>query len=697
MFYNLSRTTPPYFSKNRLSFESSLKTTSNGSLEDHPTETISIVQKTNNTSREHFNKACGQILSKLQSTSPRGLEERKILKKDTTLIKICGTKEYWISLKDLESQSKFFERMFAYNWKESTTHELKIEHEKGKDSNEADQFIQCLENRSSQCINEKNYQELLSLAHRYEVPWLVNDCEQFLISNLTVDNVLSAIKDIAEPYCLSKLSRACFIYLFNSRKQCLLDADFMKEMQTLDEKLRLVELKILTQIHRHYVLISKNPSYLFDVTIDGRTFERDLKPLMQIFSGESINKPSINLRITGLSSLPSLAEFLKSNPKLASLELKYSGKLEEADVIQVAALLKEHKIVTDLNLNYTNLGDAGVTQIAEALKENKTLTRLNIGSNDIRDVTPIAAMLKENKTLTTLDLRGNRIEDAGVTQIAEALKENKTLTTLDLVNNRIGGAGAILIAAILKENKTLTSLHLRGNQIEDEGITQIAAALETNKTLRRLDLGVTLEGTGAIQIAAALKENKTLTSLDFSFNIIGDAGAIPIADALKKNTTLTELNLGRNKIGDEGAIQIAAVLKENKTLTNLNLAGNYIRDKGVTRISEALKENTTVRNLDLNQNKIGDAGAIQLGEALKKNNTLTTLDLQFNKIGDIGATLIMEARKENTTLTSLDLCCNHFDHKKIGNIPDSEIKAALLLINLKQMLNNFLSLISTVE
>src|ERR1700722_16936960 len=168
MFANLSRESSHYFSR-RLNIP---KNTQDGFRGNSSTEALTVTQKADVTTRECFNNR--------DFLSPHCSGEKQVLKNDKTLIKICGAKEHWISACVLGSQSEVFKRMFSRDWKESQNHELKIETGETENSEIINQFIQCLETRKSQCINEENFQGLLSLAYTYEVSWLVKDCEQFI-------------------------------------------------------------------------------------------------------------------------------------------------------------------------------------------------------------------------------------------------------------------------------------------------------------------------------------------------------------------------------------------------------------------------------------------------------------------------------------------------------------------------------------
>jgi Ran GTPase-activating protein (RanGAP) involved in mRNA processing and transport len=654
----LSSTTPYCASNEKSEIENSPNKIPNISAGDSSTDVLTATQKTAIITTEHFDKNAISNTSEKCNWS----EEKPIVKNNTSLIKICGTQDFWVSADDLLEQSAFFKNMFLRNWKENITRELIIEGKTGN-STVKDQFIQCLVTRTSECLNEGNFQELLILADKYEVLWLVKDCEQFIISNLTFENVLSVIKDIAEPYNLPELLDHCFYYLTCNNNSLGEDPDFMKEIQALGKELQLVELKIIASQVLRGCMSLRNP-YIFDITMQGRVFEYHTNDLIEILSGKSSNKFSVNLTIQSLCTdrwgFLAIAKFLKGNPKLETLQLtgRDMGGISNEETIEMVSALKENNRLISLSLNY-KLYDQDAAMIAAVLQENKTLTSLNLAGSKIKDAgaTAIAEALKGNKTLTEIYFNNSAIGDAGAIQIGIALKENDALTKLVLSGNKIGAAGVTQIAEALKGNKTLTELNLNYNDtIGTAGAVQIAKALKENRTLTSLYLnGGNIKNAGAAQIAAALKENKTLTILDLNFNRIGDNGIVSIAAALHENKALTRLNLKQKEIKDKGAIHMAAALKKNKTLTNLDVSCTTIGNKGAMYIAAALKKNTTLISLNLSNTEIGNEGVMYIAAELKKNTTLTSLNLSETKIGEGSSSYILAALKANTTLTNLDI------------------------------------------
>ena len=103
-----------------------------------------------------------------------------------------------------------------------------------------------------------------------------------------------------------------------------------------------------------------------------------------------------------------------------------------------------------------------------------------------KQVLSLAEALRTNSTLTQLYLQYNQIGDTGVGAIAESLKVNSTLTQLDLESNQIGDTGGGAIAESLKVNSTLTKLYLGSNQIENEIEETIYEEIKINQAQQQL-------------------------------------------------------------------------------------------------------------------------------------------------------------------------------------------------------------------
>ena len=71
-------------------------------------------------------------------------------------------------------------------------------------------------------------------------------------------------------------------------------------------------------------------------------------------------------------------------------------------------------------------------------------------------------------TVTEVDLQWQEIGDAGATQLADALGTNTSVEKLYLYGNSIGEAGATQLADALGTNTSVEKLWLNGNSIGNE-------------------------------------------------------------------------------------------------------------------------------------------------------------------------------------------------------------------------------------
>ncbi|KAF9176569.1 hypothetical protein BGZ50_000303 [Haplosporangium sp. Z 11] len=104
-----------------------------------------------------------------------------------------------------------------------------------------------------------------------------------------------------------------------------------------------------------------------------------------------------------------------------------------------------------LSLKIVMIGRNELGILAETLKTNTTLTTLDLGNNSIKDsgAVVLSEALKTNLTLTILDLGINSIGNNGAVALSEALKTNSTLTTLNLEGNSVGVNGVLALSEAL--------------------------------------------------------------------------------------------------------------------------------------------------------------------------------------------------------------------------------------------------------
>jgi Ran GTPase-activating protein (RanGAP) involved in mRNA processing and transport len=181
----------------------------------------------------------------------------------------------------------------------------------------------------------------------------------------------------------------------------------------------------------------------------------------------------------------------------------------------IAEALKVNKSLTNLDLQFNNIGEqgaAGVRAIAGALMVNTSLTSLNLSYIEIgRTYLRKEDILSLSLSLENVYSEAQPFCPGGIV-IAQALKVNASLTALNLRGNQMGAKEGIVFAEALKVNTSLTNLDLQGNNIGAEGGTAIAKALTVNTSLTHLKVNTTVdtsvEGSG-VNISA--KADRAIT------------------------------------------------------------------------------------------------------------------------------------------------------------------------------------------
>ena len=297
-------------------------------------------------------------------------------------------------------------------------------------------------------------------------------------------------------------------------------------------------------------------------------------------------------------------------------------------------LLNSNANLKSLELRDCNLGDSGVYCIAEFLKKNKSLATLDLSGNTIEDVDAAKSLGKAVKNhselsfvnLSKCDLvrRGTHTWRGGVLQrivhtdvLAAIIDGCKGLKSLVLDKNgmQVGDDGAIShVADLIRNNTSLTILSLEANEIGDTNAMILYKAMKSSK-LRQLCLSET-----KIKIpflVRSKKATKYLTHLDLSGYDSSSGFAAGIYRFL-------------NAIKAEGGKLIASYLKRNPPLIDLSLMGNRINSSAGILIAKSLKKNSNLQYLNLKKNVLTDTCIPAFAKALKRNSTLQTLDISYN-------------------------------------------------------------------
>lgn len=269
-------------------------------------------------------------------------------------------------------------------------------------------------------------------------------------------------------------------------------------------------------------------------------------PFLRILTEE---EASVSLEIRSLEQAKEVAEAIRSNPRLKTLNLSRSSFGSTEHVAAVAAGLRGSS-VTCLKLRCFDVGDAGVSAVAAVLGES---------------------------SIQHLDLGVTGMGDAGAQALAEALPSS-SVTCLDLsIFNHIGEAGAQTLAEALKSS-SVTSLDLRGNSLADAGVAALAKTLKETQLLS-LDVGNNNVGSAGVKALAAILKETGVATLGLSNNDIDDEGAEALLEGLRGSRVTEMLNLKDLRVEDETRDRIQAVLEANKAFFVLNMKVQQIEEQ----------------------------------------------------------------------------------------------------------------------
>ena len=298
----------------------------------------------------------------------------------------------------------------------------------------------------------------------------------------------------------------------------------------------------------------------------------------------------INLSLNKLdrTGMDHVAKTIPHMPQLETLNLWGNPDINRGGAVAVVSALCDHKVLKELNLSYTNIGEEDCKQIASLLSCSQTLEILVISGNSLTsdNIHIVLNGLHKNSSLNLL-LIGfdslnpiyNHISLDNMKSLNVYIQDRGKckLETLDLSNCNIEPETAVELAHGLSHNCSVKTLYLYNNDVGDEGATALGQTLLKNKTLTRLRLdycGIT--ATGGTALATSLLENTTLERLDIMFNELGGGEAIDtFAKVLQQNKTLKSLDIEDNTLSQSDVSTLVSALGHNQTLERLVLPRKF--------------------------------------------------------------------------------------------------------------------------
>lgn len=134
-----------------------------------------------------------------------------------------------------------------------------------------------------------------------------------------------------------------------------------------------------------------------------------------------------------------LAELIKGKSKLTKIDLSYNNF--NLDSVSLLAQAFEQTKISTLYFNRIGpegLGDEGLKILLKSLIKITSLATVSLWSNFITDGSSelLAAFVKAHPAITELDLYANQLADNGITTIFNAIKHNANFHKINLGNNK---------------------------------------------------------------------------------------------------------------------------------------------------------------------------------------------------------------------------------------------------------------------
>ena len=334
---------------------------------------------------------------------------------------------------------------------------------------------------------------------------------------LSTEEVKNFVKDIANNKCLT------YLYLQNN--------------QLNDDSMEIIS-----------YLLTKNP-YLHNLGLGYNKFtSKGVQSLCNGLKNKTCNIMELCLQKNNLdeTSLSYLAENLKNNQSMRSLNLSYNNFTKDECGDLISRIISESPKLKNINLTACHLG-LKIKDICNKLEDNTTITYIDMSVNDFGKNSEVfkalAKMLGKNMFLKYLYLDSNYVCDKDFDIIInEGIKFNKNLKHLSLKSNRI----------------TLSSIKALSDSIKKDNKKQLDHYLKNVKQPKK-DYNFFLQVQRESNVL--VRDYKYLEAIEPELNEKG------ILKSIKTNNYIKIIMLDDNPIKDqESLIKLNTVLKFNGTV-----------------------------------------------------------------------------------------------------------------------------------
>ncbi|EGF79227.1 hypothetical protein BATDEDRAFT_89893 [Batrachochytrium dendrobatidis JAM81] len=304
-----------------------------------------------------------------------------------------------------------------------------------------------------------------------------------------------------------------------SNNQLYLDVDRIKRdrewtplLQAIHQNRDLMQLSVFSN---HKTAIKNNDSKVHSVKINVSQGAHMAKTAHQ----NPIAQSEATVSRVLIPLISAVRECLTHNHHLTKLEI-VGFHLRETAVTLLAKGLYNNKVLQELSLARTDLGDSGIYSLALSIRTIIHLKHLNLsacmltekGAHNIAALLKSLAVkrqaekwagslrlsgedservesgnnlpLKAPVSLKRLNLCHNRIGDIGCEALLDLVREEVGLLALDMQFNELTTKSAVLAHTVLEQNIEMTVFDIRNNLIEDKYLYSIHKLLFRNDQQR---------------------------------------------------------------------------------------------------------------------------------------------------------------------------------------------------------------------
>ena len=246
---------------------------------------------------------------------------------------------------------------------------------------------------------------------------------------------------------------------------------------------------------------------------------------------------TLQLKYSNCSDIALFSKF-KSWLNLHTLDLSGYGFVSKCMQCLSTALV-HCKNLRCLKLKSNYIGDSGAVALAAGLKDHTRLVELDLGYNDITSegIAALATVFRSNH-LHHLDLYNCCLGSGGTTALVDSLCGG-SLQTLDLSDNELGVEGTVALCGGLKNYTQIVTLGIARNSFGLVGLASLAMALKHCPNLQELDIGYNyITSDGVSDILDIMKNCEHLRVLNLDDNWMGVYGAAVVVGEWQRKCVL---------------------------------------------------------------------------------------------------------------------------------------------------------------